>query len=276
MFDDKSQDDTTPPGNLPTEPEDIFSGVEEKNGGVVPQPVDNAAPNNVPAQASAQPKTNDALSSGRLVKKDPELKTMPNDLGNQAQELNKVPAYKVSEPVVGKALLALLVLIVIAGVVLGGWWAYAKFFKKDVAKKNGVKTPTTTQVAPVAPKKTAPIEKKETNTASTVNTSTKVKSQIDNDNILFGQGVDTDKDGLDDVREIQLKTDPKKADTDGDELNDGDEVLYWNTDPLKKDTDGDGYPDGREIKFGYNPLGPGKLVNILKKATSTKTSTSTN
>jgi hypothetical protein len=69
---------------------------------------------------------------------------------------------------------------------------------------------------------------------------------------------DTDNDGLNDEREIELGLDPGKADTDGDELNDGDEVLKYGTNPLNKDTDGDGYEDGVEVKGGYNPRGTAK------------------
>ncbi len=97
-------------------------------------------------------------------------------------------------------------------------------------------------------------------------------NQQKNDTILFGEPVDTDSDGLDDIREKQLGTDPNKKDTDSDGLSDGDEVLIWKTKPLVKDTDLDGHLDGVEIKNGYNPLGPGKLYNIPK----TKQATSTN
>ena len=45
---------------------------------------------------------------------------------------------------------------------------------------------------------------------------------------------DSDHDGISDLREVGLGTDPHKA-----------------------DTDGDGYSDGEEISHGYNPLGPG-------------------
>jgi len=47
---------------------------------------------------------------------------------------------------------------------------------------------------------------------------------------------------------------PLKADTDGDGLNDGDEVNTYNTDPLEKDTDGDGVDDGDEVEAGTDPL----------------------
>ena len=67
---------------------------------------------------------------------------------------------------------------------------------------------------------------------------------------------DTDKDGLKDGEEVnRYKTDPLKADTDGDGLTDGDEVLKYRTDPTQTDTDGDGLSDGVEInKYGTDPL----------------------
>ena len=71
--------------------------------------------------------------------------------------------------------------------------------------------------------------------------------------------LDTDKDGLTDVREAQLKTNPNNPDTDKDGLTDGSEVTIWKTDPLNPDTDGDTYPDGQELLNNFNPNGPGKL-----------------
>ena len=49
-------------------------------------------------------------------------------------------------------------------------------------------------------------------------------------------------------------TDPLNADTDGDDIPDGDEALTHGTDPLAADTDGDGLPDGWEICYGLDPL----------------------
>lgn len=72
--------------------------------------------------------------------------------------------------------------------------------------------------------------------------------------------VDTDKDGLTDRREVELGTDPKKADSDGDGISDGDEVMKYGTNPLNRDTDKDTYDDGTEIKGGYNPRGAGKCA----------------
>lgn len=64
---------------------------------------------------------------------------------------------------------------------------------------------------------------------------------------------DFDDDGLTNLEEYQLGTDPWSADTDGDGLSDGDEVNVYKSDPLNRDTDGDGIIDGDEIKLGIDP-----------------------
>ena len=64
---------------------------------------------------------------------------------------------------------------------------------------------------------------------------------------------DTDEDGLTDLEEEELGTDPENADSDGDGLSDSEE-LDEGTDPLVADTDADGYSDGEEYDLGTNPL----------------------
>jgi outer membrane protein OmpA-like peptidoglycan-associated protein len=64
---------------------------------------------------------------------------------------------------------------------------------------------------------------------------------------IRGMDDDWDKDGLSNDYERTIGTDPHKADTDGDGLTDGDEVLKYHTNPLKKDTDADGLTDYEEI-----------------------------
>ncbi|OUO92540.1 hypothetical protein B5F40_01215 [Gordonibacter sp. An230] len=64
---------------------------------------------------------------------------------------------------------------------------------------------------------------------------------------------DPDGDGLTNVEEVRLGTDPVSADTDLDYLSDGDEVRLG-TDPLVPDIDGDGAYDGWEVERGYDPL----------------------
>jgi len=75
---------------------------------------------------------------------------------------------------------------------------------------------------------------------------------------------DEDRDGLSDVEEKELGTDPQKSDTDADGLSDYEEVKVYKTDPLKSDTDGDSYLDGDEVSRNYDPNGPGKLLDLNK------------
>ncbi len=74
---------------------------------------------------------------------------------------------------------------------------------------------------------------------------------------------DSDADGLSDQEEINLGTDPYKADSDNDGVNDNEEVTVYGTDPLNPDTDGDGVKDGDEIKNNLNPSGPGLLEDLF-------------
>lgn len=60
------------------------------------------------------------------------------------------------------------------------------------------------------------------------------------------QSGDMDDDGLTDDQEAILGTDPTKADTDGDSLNDGTEYLELFTDPTKADSDDDGLNDAED------------------------------
>ncbi|MDN4480332.1 hypothetical protein [Demequina muriae] len=107
---------------------------------------------------------------------------------------------------------------------------------------------------------------------------------------------DSDGDGLPDVKEAEVGTDPQSADTDGDGLDDLFELiqsltdpllpatydgvpdtevdldsdglalmeeLTLGTDPLTGDTDGDGIDDGEEVAAGTDPLdvdSPGPLM----------------
>lgn len=58
---------------------------------------------------------------------------------------------------------------------------------------------------------------------------------------------DADADGLTNLEEQTLGTDPTKPDTDGDTLKDGDEVKTYRSSPTNKDSDGDGLEDGTEV-----------------------------
>lgn len=88
--------------------------------------------------------------------------------------------------------------------------------------------------------------------------------------------LDTDEDGIPDVNEIAIGTDPFNLDSDDDilydggelfygsnplnpdsdedGLSDGEEIYFSETDPTEADTDGDGISDGNEINNGTDPL----------------------
>lgn len=94
--------------------------------------------------------------------------------------------------------------------------------------------------------------------------------EVPNPDLLIGtdpRAVDTDGDGRSDNVErteawnvtlfsgqtTSVTSDPRYADEDGDELNDGEEFAS-KTDPKNPDSDGDGRLDGDEITAGLNPL----------------------
>ena len=66
--------------------------------------------------------------------------------------------------------------------------------------------------------------------------------------------VDTDGDGLLDLNEISIGTDPNNPDTDADGLLDGTEVEMGCVNPLNSESDGDGLSDGYEVSvLGTDP-----------------------
>lgn len=65
--------------------------------------------------------------------------------------------------------------------------------------------------------------------------------------------LDSDQDGLTDVQERELGTDPTNPDSDNDGLGDKEESNGV-TDPINPDSDGDGLSDGDERSWGSNPL----------------------
>ena len=75
---------------------------------------------------------------------------------------------------------------------------------------------------------------------------------------------DTDGDGLDDNEEVNTySTNPLNSDTDSDLLSDSDEVNVYGTNPLLADTDSDGEDDEFELFQGTDPLDAGSSSAIL-------------
>jgi hypothetical protein len=66
---------------------------------------------------------------------------------------------------------------------------------------------------------------------------------------------DLDGDGLNNLDEFTVESNPTETDTDGDHVSDGDEVNQYGTDPVHVDSDRDGLWDGSEIlSFETDPL----------------------
>ncbi|MFA6573191.1 MAG: hypothetical protein WCT13_03375 [Patescibacteria group bacterium] len=161
--------------------------------------------------------------------------------------LAEIPGAEVPKPKNSRKMIMILVLVLLI-VVVGGGLAYYFFMgNKDNANNNVNNTNTTN-----------------TNLNTNVNTNTNQAVNINNSNANTNssQSGDTDGDGLLDSEEKQLGTSIQRPDTDSDELFDYEEVKVYNTDPLDSDTDSDTYLDGKEVKAGFDPNGPGKLLNI--------------
>ena len=159
----------------------------------------------------------------------------------QPQAQPVAPAPVGPNPAVKIAIIVIIVLITI-GVV----WFLISFIKK--MKTPVVESPEIEQVEDDV--EVAPVDKIVKPSPSNI-------SNISN-------ALDRDNDGLSDDEEKEIGTNIFKADSDSDGLFDISEVNVYKTDPLTADTDGDGFLDGEEVLGGYNPKGPGKLLNFLK------------
>ena len=67
------------------------------------------------------------------------------------------------------------------------------------------------------------------------------------------QNLDSDGDGLSNLREQELGTHPRQVDSDEDGLTDGAEVNQHNSDPLSEDGDYDRVLDAQEVQYKSNP-----------------------
>ncbi|MFZ2190225.1 MAG: hypothetical protein WA057_03720 [Candidatus Magasanikiibacteriota bacterium] len=292
MFDDQQNNPASGvPNNLPIgEPDDIFSGVEKDQPelgqvGSVNEPISVAGASSALGAGILRPKAqpidsfasdmNDNLPPvqprSRLVQ-DNQNMGQPgnfNNYPNQQLPSQMAPVeqdiYKIKEPVLGGGLVKLFVAVVVLGILGGGgWWIYNSFVKVDEGFNNittdGVEDGTMVDTnTPDVDNTVDVVEDITVQDDFTVEGDNNLANDIKDDQILFGEPIDKDSDGLDDDREISIGTDPNNWDTDIDELGDGDEVTIWKTDPLNPDSDGDTFLDGAEIKNGYNPAGPGKI-----------------
>ncbi|MFA5946539.1 MAG: hypothetical protein WC813_00775 [Patescibacteria group bacterium] len=144
-----------------------------------------------------------------------------------------------------------IIVIVIAAVGGGAYLAYALMIKPIMNASVAPVIPSAVKT-PVVPAEETPLAPVET----PVETPVAAPAEL-NPNFL-----DSDGDGLNNAAELEAGTSSTNPDTDGDGLGDREEVRVYGTDPNRTDTDGDGFLDGAEVQGGYNPNGPGKLMQI--------------
>ncbi|SET45427.1 lipase family protein [[Clostridium] polysaccharolyticum] len=80
-----------------------------------------------------------------------------------------------------------------------------------------------------------------------------LKMDTDGNGISDGEE-DADRDGISNILEVSIGTNPFKADTDEDGLKDALEVNVYKTSPILCDSDGDGLLDGEEVELELSPL----------------------
>jgi len=293
MFDDNQKQPNNPPKNLPLsdEADDMFAGIDESTPSAeaseLPQTRIGSKSNIDHLQGDlgeGESSLPNALEAGKLTpKKDAQSGIFSASTANPTAEFNPNPkeenidfpkqqVYAMKEPVVGKVLLLVVFLFALIGLVFGGIWFYNNYMGNPEQNTDLTNNEPSLLTDDLIQGGDDTLLEDNINEGTNIekNLNGDLTEEINNDIILFGEPVDSDGDGLDDVREMELGTDPNLYDTDDDGLSDADEVLIWKTDPNNLDSDDDSYDDGTEIRSGYNPLGPGK---IFEDTVSTPTTT---
>ena len=236
MFEDKPTNPNQPtpgglpPANLPTanqptvakEPDDILAEFDPDEPRFKGPEIPTSP---MPTPASAMP--------------------IPPAIPAPEKPITKEPFFKAHK----KAFLIIVIVLVASGALAAGGWFFYQRFVGTRANPNqpGLNTGQTA-----------------TNANQAANTNQAAANQNINQNVTPPPPtqIDSDFDGLSDEEEGMYGTDLNKIDNDEDGLTDRDEVKVFKTDPNNADTDGDGFMDGEEIRAGFDPKGPGKLLEI--------------
>ena len=137
-------------------------------------------------------------------------------------------------------LITLIVLIIIGA---GAYFAYAKGLVKNPFAKKPAKQDQNSSPVTVA----VPTQIPDSWRLQYFN------NAVCPDQSMCGDAADPDKDGLSNLQEYQKGTDPNNADSDGDQISDGDEVNIFGYDPSNKHTSGNlKYDDGLDAKYEFN------------------------
>ena len=213
-------------GNSAKGPEDILESIEKEDVAVA-SPM---KPMPAPMPRSAMPAMN-----------------IPPSVPPQEKPETKEPMFNR-----GKRALVIVVLgLVLVGVIgVSAWYGYGLFVKSFSQSAD--------QVVPADNQAIVPEISGNNNTIPEV----QVNQPAVETEPVVEKPADADKDGLTDEDEELYGTNPNEIDTDADGLTDRDEVKVFKTDPNNPDTDGDTYADGQEVRGGYDPKGPGKLLEV--------------
>jgi len=127
------------------------------------------------------------------------------------------------------------------------------FASTPVVTQTPLASPTV-QATPVPPKTPTPVPAQVATPTPTAATPAATRAATPTS--TPASTADDDNDGLTNVEEAALGTDPANPDSDDDGVSDGDEVNGYRTDPLNLDTDGDTLYDGGELVYGTGILVP--------------------
>lgn len=217
------------PQNQPTPPqplEDIFDQTKQPSG--------SSAPTGAPPRAPTAPSQASTMRS-----MPPVPSPSPSPTGLETRDGIRPKPF-----IMGGVILLILATIVFAV------WSF--FFR-------GPEAPTTDLDREETPQTTTTSRDDDADVVAPASVTTRAPEPEPEEPVI---PLDADGDGLTDEEEITLGTNPRTADTDGDQLFDKEERDVYGTDPLNPDTDSDGYIDGAEVRNGYNPNGPGRLFGV--------------
>lgn len=262
MFDDQpANPGASAPKNLPFgEPQDIFASTDGQSAIPPLSPAEMAPLTGGPVE----PQTS-ALEAGILrPKPQPNLPPQPlppqGNFGNGNNGMEGIaPSNSIKEPRLSHGIMMTIMIVVVGFILVGsGWFVYQVFMKEDETTEPIVDN----QIDDVPVQNDIPVLPSNENQPLEEVTILTTSSDAVDQEIILGESIDSDGDGVKDNREVELGTNPSNWDSDNDGLGDGEELLIWHTNPKNDDTDGDTYKDGTEVKAGYNPSGPGKLAEI--------------
>jgi len=160
----------------------------------------------------------------------------------------------------GKKIVIIIVsVLLVAAIAAGGYWLYERFNKPLGAQVGDYNDEDEEGLAGLdGENDDEPVEDGEEDDNQDLNNESEPEG---NGTSEVEPPLDTDGDGLTDDEELVLGTNVNAVDSDRDGLSDKEEVEFYKSNPLSPDTDGDSYLDGDEVKNGYDPLGPGRLLN---------------